>query len=201
MKIVTLPLVSLIASLSLTAPAMAQHFDGPSAGVQVGWVQNDLRTPDSALGTVTVDASQDSPVVGGYIGYDKEFGKFVLGAEGGLSVGTDDRVTFGSGIGSVSIDPKRSFDLTARGGYLVTPQTLLYARGGYANDRVRATLGSPSGPIAETENRDGWLVGGGVERVILPQLSARLEYRYADLSEGEGQYDRHQVLTGVTFRF
>jgi outer membrane immunogenic protein len=36
-----------------------------------------------------------------------------------------------------SVDPKYSFDVTERAGYLVDPKTLLYVRGGYTNARVR----------------------------------------------------------------
>ncbi|WP_421855315.1 outer membrane protein [Novosphingobium sp.] len=51
------------------------------------------------------------------------------------------------------------------------------------------------------ENRDGLLVGAGIERAILPHLSARLEYRYSDFSKGDGKFDRHQTLLGIAYRF
>ena len=201
MKTVSISFLALLSTLALTGAAHAESFDGPSVGVQAGWVQNKVRNPKTDLGVTTIDASKDSAVLGGYAGYDKSFGKFVVGAEMGLNFGTSDTVSSGAGVNRVMLDPKRSFDFTARAGYLVTPSTLVYARGGYTNDRVRTTLTSASGTTSASEDRDGWLVGGGVERLITDHVSARLEYRYADLSNGDGKYDRHQVLTGITYRF
>lgn len=200
MKFVT---ISFAALLTAFAPSLAhaQSFDGPSVGAQAGWVQNKVRNPKTDLGVAAIDASKDSAVLGGYVAYDKEFGKLVLGAETGINFGTSDTVASGTGVNRVTIDPKRSFDLTARAGYLVTPSTLVYARGGYTNDRIHTTLTSATGPKSASEDRDGWLVGAGVERKITDHVSARLEYRYADLSNGDGKYDRNQVLTGITFRF
>jgi outer membrane immunogenic protein len=197
MKVASFPLVALIASAALSGAAQAQNFDGPFVGAQAGWVQNKVENPTTGLGTAPIDQSKDSVFLGGYAGYDKKFGKIVLGTELGLGIGTSDTVR----SGTISVDPKRSFDWTARAGYLVTPETLVYARGGYANERVRTALTTAAGPQADSEDRDGWLLGGGVERKLTSNLSARLEYRYADLSDGDGTYDRHQVLTGITFRF
>jgi outer membrane immunogenic protein len=45
------------------------------------------------------------------------------------------------------------------------------------------------------------LVGGGVEQAITDNISARIEYRYSDLSDGDGKFDRHQALVGVAYRF
>src|SRR3546814_4281481 len=48
-----------------------------------------------------------------------------------------------------------------------------------------------------TENRDGWMVGGGVERAISDNVSARLEYRYADLSEGDRSEEHTSELQSL----
>ncbi|MBC9032473.1 porin family protein [Sphingomonas sp. JC676] len=201
MKTVSISLLVLLSTVCVTGAAHAQNFDGPSVGVQAGWVENKVRNPETDLGIVAVDASQDSAVVGGYAGYDKTIGKFVLGGEMGLNFGTSDTVSGGSGADRVSLNSKRSFDLSARAGYLVTPTTLLYGRGGYTNDRVGTTVVSATGTSNVSEDRNGWLVGGGLERMVTDHVSARVEYRYADLSDGEGKYDRHQVMTGITYRF
>lgn len=201
MKVYSLTFAALLSAMPLAGVAHAQNFDGPSIGAQAGWVENILRNPTTDLGVASIDASKDSAMLGAYIGYDKEFGRFVLGAETGISFGTSDTVSDVPGASPVTIDPKRSFDLSARAGYLVTPSTLVYARGGYTNDRVRTTITSAAGSRVASEDRDGWLAGGGLEQILMPHLSARLEYRYADLSDGDGKYDRHQVLSGITYRF
>lgn len=41
----------------------------------------------------------------------------------------------------------------------------------------------------------------GIERRILEKISARLEYRYSDLGDGGGTFDRHRMLAGIAYRF
>lgn len=199
----SLALVSIAASAGVlvASPAAAQNFNGPSVGAQAGWVETDLRNPKTDLGVAPIDASRDSATMGVFAGYDRELGKFVLGGEIGANWGTSDSVSGSSGANAYRIDPRRSFDASLRGGYLVDPKTLVYVRGGYTNDRVRTMIVTPSSQLVASENKDGWMVGGGVERAIVPHVSARLEYRYADLSDGDGKYDRHQVLSGIVWRF
>ena len=125
----------------------------------------------------------------------------VIGVEGGLDFASDDDLHSLASGNSFTIDPKRSFDLTARAGYLTDPSTLVYARGGYTNARTENSLVTAAGTATAYDNRDGWLLGGGVERQFMSNASARLEYRYSDLSEGDGNFDRHRVLAGVSYRF
>jgi len=189
MKIAFVSAVALIATASVAGAAHAEMFNGPTVGVQAGWVENKIGNTGTNFGATSVDGSKDSATLGGLFGYDKQFGKFVVGGEAGFNFGTSDKVAGGTAATQATIDPKRSFDLTARTGYLVLPQTLFYARAGYTDDRVQTTLTSSSGTVSASENRDGWLVGGGIERAITSNVSARVEYRYGDLSEGHGQYD------------
>ncbi|HMI18964.1 MAG TPA: outer membrane beta-barrel protein [Sphingomonas sp.] len=201
MKIAFVSVLSLLAAVSVASAAHAEMFNGPTVGVQAGWVENKVGDTTTNFGATAVNGSKDSATLGGLFGYDKQFGKFVVGGEAGFNFGTSDKVAGGTGTTQATIDPKRSFDLTTRTGYLVLPQTLLYARAGYTNDRVQTTLTPSSGTVSASEDRDGWLVGGGIERAITSDVSARVEYRYGDLSDGHGRYDRHQVLSGVVFHF
>ena len=201
MKFASNSIIALAASMSIAGTAGAEAFNGPSVGVQAGWVETKVHNPKTNFGVTGIDASKDSAMLGGFLAYDKKFGKIVLGGEAGLNFGTSDRVSGGSATNAVTIDPKRSLDLTARVGYLVTPRTLLYARGGYTNDRVRTTLTAANGTQHASESRDGWLAGVGVEHMLTSRISARVEYRYADLGNGHGTYDRNEILTGVAFHF
>jgi outer membrane immunogenic protein len=191
-----------IAALSVAGAAHAQSsstpFDGPSVGVQGGWEQTNVRNPTTDLGIAPIQRHHDTGVVGGFVGYDKQVVPgVVLGAQAEVNLPIDS--SFSSN--GVQIDPKRSIDLSARAGYLVTPATLLYVRGGYANERVGTQIAANGVTLSGSESRDGWLVGGGVERMITDKVSARLEYRYTDFSNGDGKFDRHQVLAGVAYRF
>ena len=184
------------------APAQADNFDGPYVGAQGGW--NRAEIADQTVGSQPLDAevSRDAFVIGGYAGYNYKINdRFVVGAEAGFSSAFDDEVRAQSAGSSITIDPRYSFDLTARAGYLVNDKTLAYVRGGYANSRVRTTIASGDGVIRQSENLDGWLVGGGVERSLTDKISARLEYRYTDLGNNGGQYDQHQALVGISYNF
>ncbi|MBO9582207.1 MAG: porin family protein [Sphingobium sp.] len=199
MRMITSTVAALAVALT-AAPVMAQNFNGPYVGVQGGWSDEKVRNPNTDLGVAPIDASRGSAVFGAFVGYDHQVAsRVVIGVEGSFNFNTKD--TLRSTTSGVMIDPKYSFDVTARAGYLVTPDTLVYVRGGYANERVRTTLTSGTGAASISENRDGWLVGGGVERMIMPHVSARLEYRYTDFSKGHDRYDRHQALAGITYRF
>ena len=66
---------------------------------------------------------------------------------------------------------------------------------------MRATLASDTDVVTTSDNLDGWLVGGGVERALTDQISARLEYRYTDLGSEGGDFDQHQALVGISYNF
>ncbi|WP_257555360.1 outer membrane protein [Sphingobium sp. CFD-2] len=70
-----------------------------------------------------------------------------------------------------------------------------------SNARVRTTATVDSKRISSSDNLDGWMIGGGAERLITDHISARLEYRYSDLGEGPSKFDRHQILVGAAYRF
>lgn len=202
MKHIITSAAALALAAGLATSAHAEPFNGPYTGVQAGWNQDDPGRPSTPFGDVTVNETQDSFSAGVFAGYDHKIGSnVVIGAEAGLQLAADDTITGTAGPARISIEPKRSIDLTARAGYLVSDNTLLYARGGYTNARMETTLTDTTGTRSRSENRDGWLVGGGVERAINDDLSARLEYRYSDLSEGDDRFDRHQALVGVAYRF
>jgi outer membrane immunogenic protein len=198
------PLISIAAIAMLgaaAAPAHADTFDGPYVGVTAGWERSEIADRIDAQ-PIAGEASRDALVLGGYAGYNlKATDRIVIGAEAGFSAAVDDQNRAASAGKSLTIDPRYSFDLSARAGYLVTDKALVYVRGGYANTRVRTTLDGLTGPVTASDNLDGWQVGGGLEYAISDRISARAEYRYSDLGSNGGQYDRHQTLVGVSYNF
>jgi len=175
-----------------SAPAVAQEFEGPYVGAQAGWTQN------KAVGD-----KQDAAVAGVFAGYDHEvIPNVVLGVEAGFSLGAGDRVG-PVGRNNASLDPRYSFDASARAGYVLGERNLLYVRGGYANTRADYTRDVSNAAVSDRNTYDGWFVGGGVERKLLDNVSTRVEYRYSDLGDNinTGKYERHQVLAGVAYRF
>ena len=197
---------SIVLATALAVPfasaASAAPFDGPYVGAQIGWKSQKMRNTSSTFGTIPVDQTKDSVTGGVFAGYDKTVGdRFVLGAEGGIDFTSDADVTASVAGSTYAVEPKYSLDLSARAGYLLTPQTLLYVRGGYSNERVRTTIATGSTVRTDSENQDGWLVGGGVERAINNNVSARLEYRYAKYDQDNGKDESHRVLAGLSYRF
>jgi outer membrane immunogenic protein len=202
LRILTSATFATAIAASFATAASAAPFDGPYVGAQVGWQSEKMRDLKSSFGTTPVDDKVNSVTGGVFGGYDKTVNdRFVVGAEGGLDFASDDEAQNTVAGSNYSADPKYSFDVTARAGYLVNPQTLLYIRGGYTNARVRTTITNAADIQSASDNQDGWLAGAGVERQVAQNVSARVEYRYSKLSEGDGKDQRHRVLAGLSYRF
>lgn len=201
MKNALLPLAVFGAGFAFAAPAQAETFDGPYIGVTAGWDRGEISDAINSQ-PINTEASRDALVLGGYAGYNYKLSeKVVIGAEAGFTATVDDEINAASAGNGLTVDPRYSFDLTARAGYLVTDKALVYVRGGYANNRVRTSLDTGNGIIRDSENLDGWVLGGGLEYAITKKVSARLEYRYSDFGNDGGDYERHQTLVGVSYNF
>lgn len=185
-----------------TAPASAQIFAGPYVGAQAGWNQNKIGDVEADIGTAQIAQSRDAATLGIFAGYNVQpTGGVVLSAEGAVNFGLDDDITSSSKDATATINPEYGFDLGLRAGYLVTDKTLVYARGGYENIRVKISMDDNDGPRRDKANLDGWSIGAGIERAIIDRISARLEYRYSDLGSNDNKFERHQVLAGVAWHF
>lgn len=139
------------------------------------------------------------------VGYNRQFGKYVLGVETDFQ-GADIRgSTSTSGpwlfVGDPAVSPPGSLFTasqkidwfgTARGrvgyaGFEGLDRTLIYATGGLAYGRVELHSAvlypletySASGIAIKT----GWTVGGGVEHAFLDHLSAKFEGLYYDMGD------------------
>jgi outer membrane immunogenic protein len=195
--------IALLAAAAIAGPAAAQdapNFNGPYVGVQLGWQQDRQSLVTGTVPPVTARAKGDGFAYGGQIGYDFNLGSAVVGIETSLTgrTGTNNFPTF-------DLEAGRTINVTGRAGFLVSPDGLLYARGGYSNARFNIV-----NPVGPAETRDGWTVGAGYEHVLGRNVSARLEYNYADYGDdllpgvGGGarlNYHRHAVMTGLNFRF
>jgi outer membrane immunogenic protein len=196
----------------LAAPAaQAQNFNGASIGVQVGMEQGKVDSvailSGSGLGTVTSDGSKASgATIGISLAYDAQvFDNFVVGAElaGNYSTKSNSQQLLVSSAPTTPItadyDPRMTYEVTARMGVLATPNLLLYARGGYVNSKLKATISTPGGaPINVAGNNNGWLVGAGAEYALSDKFSTRLEVRHMDF---QGPVSRNQVQLGFGYHF
>lgn len=194
------PIAIAVAVAILPAAAIAQTsgstFTGPHAGVSGGWNQGqDRRTIGSAPRT---DTKRSGVVMRGFVGYDLPVGEqVVIGGEIGIATGGKDIITRRS-AGTFRTDPGIALDATARVGFKPTDNLLLFAKGGWAYQRVK-TDGLIGGQrLLGKGNEHGILFGGGMEVAVAPNVALRAEYDRVSFNEN---YKRDRVLAGLSFGF
>jgi outer membrane immunogenic protein len=151
------------------------------------------------------DWSSDGFFGGAQIGYNQQFGAFVIGAEidgsfsginGDLSIG-DEAIT--------ETDLNWFGTARLRAG-LAWDRAFLYGTGGVAFGDVENTIGN----ISESDTSIGWAAGLGMEYAITDNWSAKVEYLHADLGDNGFSVERTEVefdnefdlfRVGVNYRF
>ncbi len=148
-------------------------------------------------------------VAGGTVGYNAQFGNWVLGFEGDVDWSDVGGSTSAAGCPGCSV--QNNWLSTARGrvGYSVG-HWLPYVTGGLAVGDVQAS--APGFP-GQTNTQVGWAAGAGVEYALSNNWSAKLEYLHVDLGRfdcnvncgaaGTDNVSFHDNLVrgGINFRF
>lgn len=148
-------------------------------------------TTAALIGFASTATAQDSGIYGnvgvktyefdtynilGRVGYN--FTEFLgVEAEGGFGISGDTIDDFGD-----DIDIDTNWDL---GAYLISRWEVsdnfeIFARGGYATVEVEASAGN----VSESENFDGFAIGGGVQYYWDQQNGIRIGYTYNDADGG-----------------
>ncbi|MBV9840277.1 MAG: porin family protein [Sphingomonadaceae bacterium] len=180
-------------AVGLSAPASAQVGGGSFTGLRVeglaGWdrVQN--------------DGHKDGVAYGVGAGYDVQMGPAVVGIEGEAD-GSSTKQCVGS---FTAADPRicakagRDLYVGGRVGTVLAPGTLLYAKAGYTNARVRLTGDDGTGTTTlDHRDLDGVRVGAGIEHALFSRAYVKAEYRYSNYQD---HFSRNQVLGGFGVRF
>jgi outer membrane immunogenic protein len=217
-----------LAAASLAAlaasPALAQsapsdpdtpEFGGPRAGVVVGYDR--VQPGQIANSNIDDSNSADGLTYGGDVGYDIQSGRWVFGAEGEVTGSTAKVTNNPSAAGALGfgrVKAGRDLYAGARIGYAVAPRTLLYAKGGYTNQRLDLVASNGTTETGQHFNLDGWRAGVGLEQKLGRNTYAKIEYRYSNYGNARLEYpngtntnnfsvdtDRHQAVVGVGFRF
>ncbi|MGN3973990.1 outer membrane protein [Tsuneonella sp. SYSU-LHT278] len=220
-KIASLVAASLAA---LATPAMAQSagdapFTGARVGAEVGYDHIRSGSTEDVDNTRDLKQSVDGVTYGGLVGYDFAAGDNLrLGAEAsysGSSAGTDfdnDRPTVFN-LGNVKAD--RDIYVGGRLGFVTSPSSMVYVKGGYTNQRYSLTGTDGTTTLDGKLDTDGWRAGAGAEFAVGRNSFIGAEYRYSKYSKGEVDFegttpdgsrfnldtDRHQVVATAGIRF
>jgi outer membrane immunogenic protein len=171
------------------APAfMATPWDGLYIGGNIGFGSTDFNANADVFGTLA--STNASGILGGaQLGYNKQFGTFILGIE------TDFQAT---GIEQTDFDATSKlpwFGTTRlRAGYLLTPAFLVYGTGGVAYGHAEVT--APF--VSVTVPGVGWAAGAGVEYAFGGGWSIGAEYLHVELEGPSAVVGALNVTTSAT---
>jgi outer membrane immunogenic protein len=163
--------------------AAAFSWTGLYIGAHVGYAWSETDWHDALSSSVT-GSSGGGSLAGAQIGYNYQMRQLVLGAEADAS---------GTWLNGNTSCPNSAFNcgysynwltsLRGRAGVAINGnRTLLYGTGGVAWADIDyaakdAATGIPIG-TGFSQTHIGWVAGGGIEHMLTPNLSARLEYLY-----------------------
>lgn len=201
-------------SLKDEPPYMARfNWTGAYAGAQVGYGWADTDASSGPLAGFNQTHSYDSSgFIGGFhAGYNLHNQGFVYGIEADIDFADFDETSVGSPL-SHQTELYWMGSLRARIGF-AADRTLFYVTGGWAFGEVDITQRNVSSGAITASNsdiRNGWTLGGGVERAFTSNMTARLEYRYTDLGSedfrGANSIDSSDVTVqsiraGISYKF
>jgi outer membrane immunogenic protein len=211
------------ARADMPPPTPPMTWTGCYIGGNIGGAFGSASLSGAGGGDVSGDGSGFAG--GGQVGCDYQFsGGWVIGFRDmfdGTSSKKSGTITTGPLAGNVANFNNQWFNtLTARVGYAVVPNWLLYFQGGGVWGHTSTNITVAGVQIAQTSNtRTGWTIGGGVEWMFAPHWSAFLEGNYLDFGSTSGtaftpvgtacvagcafnaEATESTVLVGVNYRF
>ena len=210
----------LLATATAATPALAQEVNPTFTGPRVeGTIGYDHVGAGSSVNNNNGqdDQSIDGLLYGGGIGYDIATSSgIVLGAEAEITGSTakSQRRDYTTDFGFGRVKQGRDLYVGARAGVLVSPTTMVYAKGGYTNARLNVLAGDTQQTTDTDFNLDGWRAGAGVEHAVGEHSYIKAEYRYSNYGRGAVDYangaqsskfdidtDKHQAVVSYGFRF
>ena len=178
-------------------------------GGNIGGAWGRGNVTDSLLGLNFGDVNNNGAfIAGGQLGFNYQFGNFVLGVEGdfdGVANTKNASDLVGPGIGGILVTSNNSWIATLAGRFGVTNGYWLFygkAGGGWVgNDDFTITNTATGASITGSNNNtnSGWLVGAGIEWAFAPNWSLKIEYDYLGLNSQTFTVPAGLFLAGDTF--
>jgi outer membrane immunogenic protein len=139
---------------------------------------------------------------GAQIGFNYQFDRIVIGLEGTWS-GIKTEKTISS-----PYYPGEDIETTKVGGLVTVAgrlgfawdRVLIYGKGGWAQGRVEVLAASTDGPSfwnPGAQNRNGSVIGAGLEFMVTPNIIAGVEYNHIDL--GKANYSAFNTGGDTSF--
>lgn len=174
---------------------VSYDWSGLSVSIHGGLAAGDLDNPVALvdpMGATVLGGNLGQTFGGGLagagIGYNFQFGGFVLGVAADASWSEAEALTsidIGAPVGaSAEIVTEMNWLATARGvvGYAFD-NVLVYATGGGAWADLDTTASGFGSSFSGGDTAQGWAVGGGIDVGVTQNISVGLEYLYVDLGE------------------
>lgn len=204
--------VAVFGSSSAFAGPAVNNWTGLYVGAHVGGLWGDVDVTDNAADGVPPGPfpySINGVFGGGTVGYNWQHQSLLIGIEGDLGYMDPDgegRIPSSTppNYQALTLDSGLYADITARLG-VTFDHTLVYAKGGYAyfdGEAMQATTKPGYAPTG-TDSFSGWVLGGGVEHFIAPNLSIKAEYLHFEFDTESG-YQTSTIAdppTPIGYRF
>ena len=126
-------------------------------------------------------------IIGGHVGLQHKFGRFLIGADAGLSCGpiitwAERRLANGRPLDS-ELKLRRILTVGPRVGWTPVDRWLVSIGGGYATTRIEQQVTTRATGVLQpslhtAEEHDGWHLGGAVEYAFAPGWIIGLEYKH-----------------------
>lgn len=197
--------VALVLAGCFSTPGLAQEYNwsGLYLGSHVGYAWGDVSVVDTNGGVPygSFDYNPAGVLAGGTAGYNIQISRNLLvGLEADLGYMelNGEKYIASSSPGhhqELSVDGGLYGDITGRLGITIG-NTLVYGKGGFAffdGEALQQTTKSWYTP-AGTDTFTGWTAGGGVERLIAPNWSLKVEYLHMDFGAQSGSQTKTSTV-------
>lgn len=201
---------------TIDIPPSTFSWSGFYAGIHAGYGAGRATSTGVTTGSVS-PVNVQGGLLGGTVGANAQFGKFVVGAEGDLAwSGVKGSATC---VGAPAYDCSGTLDWAGSGklrGGIAVDRVLLFGTAGLVVGGITAST-NPA-PPASTGSFSatvwGWTVGGGAELAVTDAVSLKAEYAYydfasvrapvntiANLGATDIKSHAHIVKLGLNYRF